>query len=45
MRSVLATALNLGIGRWMWWPSKLAHTPDPPPAERGHDRAGALARI
>jgi RND superfamily putative drug exporter len=24
VRSVLVTALNLDIGRWMWWPSKLA---------------------
>ncbi|WP_436520172.1 MMPL family transporter [Actinoplanes sp. HUAS TT8] len=25
VRSVLVTALNLDIGRWMWWPSKLTH--------------------
>jgi putative drug exporter of the RND superfamily len=31
VRSVLVTALNLDIGRWMWWPSKLAHTPEPRP--------------
>jgi len=24
VRSVLVTALTLDIGRWMWWPSKLA---------------------
>jgi len=24
VRSVLVTALNLDLGRWMWWPSKLA---------------------
>jgi RND superfamily putative drug exporter len=24
VRSVLVTALNLDIGRWMWWPSHLA---------------------
>ena len=24
VRSVLVTALNLDVGRWMWWPSKLA---------------------
>jgi putative drug exporter of the RND superfamily len=29
VRSVLVTALNLDLGRWMWWPSKLAHKPDP----------------
>ena len=39
----LVTALNLDVGRWMWWPSKLAHTPDPAPAELGHERAAALA--
>jgi RND superfamily putative drug exporter len=24
VRSVLVTALNLDLGRWMWWPSRLA---------------------
>jgi RND superfamily putative drug exporter len=24
VRAVLVTALNLDLGRWMWWPSKLA---------------------
>ena len=24
VRSVLVTALNLDVGRWMWWPSRLA---------------------
>jgi RND superfamily putative drug exporter len=42
VRSVLVTALNLDVGRWMWWPSKLAHTPDPAPAELSQERAGAL---
>ncbi|MEU4236804.1 MMPL family transporter [Actinoplanes sp. NPDC026619] len=28
VRSVLVTSLNLDIGRWMWWPSKLTHVPD-----------------
>jgi RND superfamily putative drug exporter len=42
VRSVLVTALNLDFGRWMWWPSKLAHTPDPAPAELSHERAAAL---
>jgi RND superfamily putative drug exporter len=44
VRSVLVTALNLDVGRWMWWPSKLARTPDPAPEELGHERASALAR-
>jgi putative drug exporter of the RND superfamily len=43
VRSVLVTALNLDIGRWMWWPSKLARTPDPAPAQLSHERSGALA--
>jgi putative drug exporter of the RND superfamily len=43
VRSVLVTALNLDVGHWMWWPSKLADTPDPAPAELSHERASALA--
>ncbi|HEV2452416.1 MAG TPA: MMPL family transporter [Streptosporangiaceae bacterium] len=31
VRSVLVTALNLDLGRWIWWPSKLSHQPDPEP--------------
>jgi RND superfamily putative drug exporter len=42
VRSVLVTALNLDVGRWMWWPSKLARTPDPAPQELGQERATAL---
>ena len=30
VRSVLVTALNLDIGRWMWWPSKLTKVKDAP---------------
>ena len=41
VRSVLVTALNLDIGRWMWWPSSLAHKPDPAPAELSQERAAA----
>jgi RND superfamily putative drug exporter len=44
VRSVLVTALNLDVGRWMWWPSKLARTPDPAPQELGQERASALAK-
>ncbi|MGZ4614278.1 MAG: MMPL family transporter [Actinomycetes bacterium] len=36
VRSILVTALNLDIGRWMWWPSRLAHKRDvdvSPPSE------------
>ena len=27
VRSVLVTALNLDLGRWVWWPSRLAREP------------------
>jgi RND superfamily putative drug exporter len=33
VRSVLVTALNLDIGRHLWWPSKLAQRHDPPLGE------------
>ena len=33
VRSVLVTALNLDIGRHLWWPSKLAQKRDPVPGE------------
>ena len=32
VRSVLVTALNLDIGRWMWWPGRLTGVPDEPAA-------------
>ena len=35
VRSVLVTALNLDIGRHMWWPSKLAHKHDDPSDKPG----------
>ena len=28
VRSVLVTALNLDLGRWLWWPSNLHHQHD-----------------
>ncbi|TDD27700.1 hypothetical protein E1287_34140 [Actinomadura sp. KC06] len=33
VRSVLVTALNLDVGRHMWWPSALARVQAPPAAE------------
>ncbi|HET9974186.1 MAG TPA: MMPL family transporter [Streptosporangiaceae bacterium] len=30
VRSVLVTALNLDLGRWMWWPGRLARKPAQP---------------
>jgi RND superfamily putative drug exporter len=44
VRSVLVTALNLDLGRWMWWPSRLARKPDPAPQELGEERTAALTR-
>jgi putative drug exporter of the RND superfamily len=42
VRLLLVTALNLDLGRHMWWPSKLARKPDPAPEELGRERAAAL---
>ncbi len=42
VRSVLVTALNLDLGRWMWWPSHLSHKPDPAPEELTKERASVL---
>ena len=50
VRSVLVTALNLDVGRHMWWPSSLAHQQDPEVVSRrvkvAHQGAtsGALRR-
>ena len=41
VRLLLVTALNLDVGRWMWWPSKLAQKPDPAPDELNRERAAA----
>jgi RND superfamily putative drug exporter len=35
VRSVLVTALNLDVGRWMWWPSRLTHLLDEPELPAG----------
>jgi uncharacterized membrane protein YdfJ with MMPL/SSD domain len=43
VRSVLVTALNLDVGRWIWWPSRLARKRDVELEEVGAD-AAALAR-
>ncbi len=42
VRSVLVTALNLDLGHWMWWPSRLARKPDPAPEELSQERAAAM---
>ena len=33
VRSVLVTALNLDLGRWVWWPSKLYRQSVPEPEQ------------
>ena len=33
VRSVLVTAVTLDVGRFMWWPSRLAARAQPPPGE------------
>jgi RND superfamily putative drug exporter len=46
VRSVLVTALNLDIGRFMWWPSRLMHKLDAPPAEAAAEgAAGRRGRL
>jgi len=42
VRSVLVTALNLDIGRHLWWPSQLARQRDPEPAESLPEAESAL---
>jgi putative drug exporter of the RND superfamily len=42
VRSVLVTALNLDLGRWMWWPSKLAR---PARAESGREPLTLVGRL
>jgi putative drug exporter of the RND superfamily len=42
VRSVLVTALNLDVGRWMWWPGRLAAVRDGQPAEPSRARDSEL---
>jgi RND superfamily putative drug exporter len=46
VRSVLVTALNLDLGRWMWWPGKLARETARPglELEAAGDRVRAYTR-
>jgi RND superfamily putative drug exporter len=44
VRSVLVTALNLDVGRHMWWPSSLASKRDPDELPRGATLAPEGAR-
>jgi putative drug exporter of the RND superfamily len=43
VRSVLVTALNLDVGRWIWWPSRLHHKHDDE-LDQLDAEAAALAR-
>ena len=40
VRSILVTALNVDLGRHIWWPSRLSRVPDEAPAE--HEPEPAL---
>ena len=44
VRSVLVTALNLDIGRHLWWPSALARQRDPEPVEEIPESEPTLAK-
>jgi RND superfamily putative drug exporter len=43
VRLILVTALNLDLGRRIWWPSRLSTKPDVSAAEPGHVKEPALA--
>ena len=43
VRSVLVTALNLDLGRWIWWPSRLARQPAPEEEELLRDEPSAVS--
>jgi putative drug exporter of the RND superfamily len=43
VRSVLVTALNLDVGRWIWWPSRL-HRKHDDDLDQPDAEAAALAR-
>jgi putative drug exporter of the RND superfamily len=42
VRSVLVTALNLDVGRRIWWPSRLARTQDVPLDQLAQDEPAAM---
>jgi putative drug exporter of the RND superfamily len=42
VRSVLVSALNLDVGRWLWWPSRLYRRPDIDLDELENDQTTAL---
>ena len=44
VRSVLVTALNLDVGRYIRWPSRLSKQRDPAPDQPEQERAAAPPR-
>jgi RND superfamily putative drug exporter len=44
VRSVLVTALNLDVGRRIWWPSSLARNQDVELDELAEEETAALSR-
>jgi putative drug exporter of the RND superfamily len=44
VRSVLVSALNLDVGRWLWWPSALHRRPDLDLDQLEDDQPAALTR-
>jgi len=44
VRSVLVTALNLDVGRWIWWPSGLSRKPDVALDQLAEEESAALTR-
>jgi RND superfamily putative drug exporter len=44
VRSVLVTALNLDIGRWIWWPSRLHHKRDDLDLDQPQEETAEVSR-
>ncbi|HLX51768.1 MAG TPA: MMPL family transporter [Streptosporangiaceae bacterium] len=44
VRSVLVTALNLDLGRWVWWPSRLFRQSIPEPETASTAEQAVIAR-
>jgi RND superfamily putative drug exporter len=44
VRSVLVTALNLDVGRWIWWPSRLHHKRDDLDLDQPQEETAEVSR-
>jgi RND superfamily putative drug exporter len=44
VRSVLVTALNLDVGRWIWWPSRLHHQHDDLDLDQPQEETAEISR-